>query len=341
MPPEPLCSYCAQISFDIPILTAGREGGGYSNGYLRWDLGSGERVYSSPCPFCRLVSHAIYEEKRSRATSSYNDWPEGHKNVIVYWRAMSDWDLDKPWWGGAFFAAGCRSRISFGAPEAPDGLDESKDKTTSGAEYLLRSTPATLDVELVRRWIARCKPPQTDQPPRPIGNIFPGLKVFRFIDVEENRLYETYEIPQYVALSYVWGSVPNFGLTKANREVLLRPGGLLKAWKLVPTTVTDAILLCRKLRVCYLWVDALCLVQDDENDLELGVNVMDEVYEQSWLTVVAACGHNANAGLPGVRQGTRVETQNTVEVIPGVFLGLVMDLEQLIGTSVYSTRAWT
>jgi hypothetical protein len=49
--------------------------------------------------------------------------------------------------------------------------------------------------------------------------------------------------------------------------------------------------LVKALNERFLWVDALCLVQNDE---------MDMIYERVLMTIVAASGDNVNAGLPGV-----------------------------------------
>jgi len=170
---------------------------------------------------------------------------------------------------------------------------------------------------------------------------FPGLRVLRFIDVKRDRLVEMQNICQYVALSYVWGNVPNFRLTKANRRELLISGAIKTVWKMLPRTIKDAVELTRKLGLRYLWVDALCLLQNDREDLELGVAVMDQVYEQSWLTIIAACGHDANAGLPGVRDGSRRESNLTVEVKRGIWLGVHTGLDLLFKHSVHNSRAWT
>ena len=90
------------------------------------------------------------------------------------------------------------------------------------------------------------------------------------------------------------------------------------------------MVLTRHLGYRYLWVDALCLLQNDTGDLELGVNSMDLIYDRAWLTVVAACGNDANAGLP-----------NTGEIYPGVEVGIVKGLDTLLKKPVYNTRAWT
>ncbi|KAJ4263510.1 hypothetical protein NW762_006329 [Fusarium torreyae] len=170
---------------------------------------------------------------------------------------------------------------------------------------------------------------------------FRGLYLLRLIDVKDNCLVERMCLEKYVALSYVWGAVSNFRLTKANRPALLKPGSLQTVSTLLPNTIKDAIVLVARLGCRYLWVDALCLLQNDAEDLEQGVNVMDLIYERAWLTIVASCGHDANARLPGVQEGTRKTSWNTVEVIPGVEMGVVMGLDGLLQNSAYNSRAWT
>ncbi|KAF4501783.1 hypothetical protein FAGAP_2030 [Fusarium agapanthi] len=85
----------------------------------------------------------------------------------------------------------------------------------------------------------------------------------------------------------------------------------------------------------------IALSYNDIEDLELGVNVMDHIYERAWLTVVAACGQDANARLPGVRKGTRDGSFNTFEIVSGIEMGIVPALDGLLERSVYNSRAWT
>ena len=159
--------------------------------------------------------------------------------------------------------------------------------------------------------------------------------------MERKCIVETQSLPIYVALSYVWGSVSNFRLTKANRNKLLAPGSLSKVWEMLPRTIQDTITIAQRLGARYLWVDCLCLLQNDIGDLDRGVNVMDLIYERAWITVVASYGHDANAGLPGVRKGSRRASRNTIQIKPGVSLGVITGLDQLLKASVYSSRAWT
>jgi hypothetical protein len=165
--------------------------------------------------------------------------------------------------------------------------------------------------------------------------------VLRFIDVVQLSVVELRTVPRYVALSYVWGEAPTIRLTTISRAALFQPGGLKKAWRFLPRTIQDAMVLVRTLGLRYLWVDALCLIQNEPDDTARGVKVMDEIYERSWLTIIAASGHNANAGLPGVREGSRYPGAAAIPVAEDVSVGLFVPLDRLLESSVYETRAWT
>jgi hypothetical protein len=64
----------------------------------------------------------------------------------------------------------------------------------------------------------------------------------------------------------------------------------------------------------YIWIDRLCIRQDDQQDLSRYLSIMDEIYNFSFLTVIAAAGKDLHAGLPGIRAGTRHCIQDVVPV---------------------------
>jgi hypothetical protein len=184
---------------------------------------------------------------------------------------------------------------------------------------------------------------------------------------------------EYVALSYVWGE------DKLKRE---RPPG----WKMPQTlraavftdeygvetielpeeplrTIRDAIEVTRSIGYRYLWVDSLCIVQDDQQDQDLQISMMDEVYSNATLTIAAGSSlrkpielfvsldlfpHrkysntdtsftlDADWGLPGVsRQRSYAQCSETVESVEfTVELPSFQELNS--GTSlVWNTRGWT
>jgi hypothetical protein len=75
-------------------------------------------------------------------------------------------------------------------------------------------------------------------------------------------------------------------------------------------------------------------LQDDAEDLTWGIEVMDRIYEQAHLTIVAACGADANVGFPGLRFGTRNGESQLIEVKPGVYMGVYFELNGLLEDSV-------
>jgi len=105
---------------------------------------------------------------------------------------------------------------------------------------------------------------------------------------------------KYVALSYVWGQLPMFSLRGENVDFLSEPGALERVRLYLPRTINDAIDFVRALGTRYLWVDSLCLIQDDPEDVRQGLCLMNSIYRGSYFTIVAASGGDANEGLPGI-----------------------------------------
>lgn len=84
----------------------------------------------------------------------------------------------------------------------------------------------------------------------------------RVIEVgPEPKLYCTNgENAEYVALSHCWGSTQN--LTTTTSSLAKRIEGI--PWDDIPKTFQDAILLTRELGFAYIWIDSLCILQDDQ-----------------------------------------------------------------------------
>jgi hypothetical protein len=123
-----------------------------------------------------------------------------------------------------------------------------------------------------------------------------------FIDVVDHRLVPATSAAKYFALSYVWGTVDMSQTLLENYESRRQMGGLPAR---LPKTISDAIALVRALGERYLWVDALCITQDDAEHKARDMAHMDVVYNKAFATVVAIHGASADAGLPGARPGAR------------------------------------
>ena len=67
---------------------------------------------------------------------------------------------------------------------------------------------------------------------------------------------------RYITLSYCWGSVPFLKAEKSSLESLSRQIPLSS----LPQVFQDLFSVSRVLGVRYVWIDALCIIQDDESD---------------------------------------------------------------------------
>lgn len=70
---------------------------------------------------------------------------------------------------------------------------------------------------------------------------------------------------QWICLSYVWGHTQNC-VTNTSNYASRRTRIPLED---LSTTIRDAILLTRSIGIAYLWVDAICIIQDSKSDWEI------------------------------------------------------------------------
>ena len=78
----------------------------------------------------------------------------------------------------------------------------------------------------------------------------------------------------------------------------------------MPQTLRDVVELTRSLGIQYLWIDALCIVQDSEEDCVQELSVMFEIYAQSTLTIAAVGSYNADDGCAPCRNKLALSTCN-------------------------------
>ncbi|KAK4225316.1 HET domain-containing protein [Podospora fimiseda] len=101
---------------------------------------------------------------------------------------------------------------------------------------------------------------------------------------------------EYIALSYCWGSphqkIPQ--LTTTTSTLSQRKSGI--PLDIMPQTFQDLVHLTRHLGYKYIWIDALCIIQDDPLDWETEAAKMFSVYRDAVLTVVAGKGGSCHSG---------------------------------------------
>ena len=162
-----------------------------------------------------------------------------------------------------------------------------------------------ININLLRQWISCCYISHGEhchdiELPTPLHQIY-------LIDVEEGCLVSADIETRYVALSYVWGDFESVQTVKSNLMHLRKPGSIdinVSGLK-IANTIKDAMRLVSLLGERYLWVDRLCIVQDDLYTKQAYLNSMGSIYSNVYFTIVAADGQNADHGLRGLGHGSQ------------------------------------
>ena len=181
------------------------------------------------------------------------------------------------------------------------GLEDSNEPLEIGRSF----SPHQINIDLLHQWI-RCCHTSHGEHCHSVELRIPFRQIY-VIDVEEGCLVSVKMETRYIALSYVWGNTETLQTIKSNLMHLKKPrsidanlGGLK-----IGNTIKDALRLVSLLGERYLWVDCLCIVQDDLDTKQVYLNAMGSIYANAYFTIVAADGHNADHGLRGLGQGSR------------------------------------
>jgi hypothetical protein len=301
-----LCSACAKLDLSP---------GAHTPGIAQLTPKERRRVGKTPsCPLCRLVGSLVDSLEGEFRWSSKRGFYRGSSSYSPY-------DTD---------------RIVF--------VDEHCERPPPLCGRVIASQA---DMELLKTWLRSCEHVHGAQcAPNPDVVYTPhsspgGLKTFRVIDVDNMCLVDAEPGCRYLALSYCWGQAPSLSLLKDNKGELMTPHALEPLDEKLPKTIRDAIQLTKLMGEKFIWIDRLCLVQDDPDDMQQGIPKMDLVYEGSVLCVIAAAGADADSGLPGVHAGERAVTQHVEEIGPGLRLVKVTNLYGVLGGTPYMRRGWT
>ncbi|KIW70258.1 hypothetical protein, variant 2 [Phialophora macrospora] len=165
-----------------------------------------------------------------------------------------------------------------------------KEISASGKQLPL--TPNTFTGECeeqVRRWLENCARTHvrctqdwrtTDSSPARLLNVQPTMgDYFRLETLPRNT-----QPPRYVTLSHCWGAGMTATLTRGNQGDLLNRCTPIIS---LPRRFQDAVAIARWMRVDYLWIDALCIMQDSKEDWLSESAKMGDIYTNSYCNIAA------------------------------------------------------
>ena len=104
----------------------------------------------------------------------------------------------------------------------------------------------------------------------------------------------------YAALSYCWGpkQFPNLIATKESFKRML----VNVPFTSFPLTLRDGIVVTHELGIRYLWIDALCIIQDDDDDKNNEIPQMRRIFSNAHCTIIAATAAHCHAGFLHTRE---------------------------------------
>jgi hypothetical protein len=88
---------------------------------------------------------------------------------------------------------------------------------------------------------------------------------------------------EYVALSYVWGGRQPFLTRSANIAEHMAEIEVAT----LPHTLQDAVHVTRAIGLRYLWIDALCIIQDSTKDKATEIGLMNQYYRNAFCVIAA------------------------------------------------------
>lgn len=146
----------------------------------------------------------------------------------------------------------------------------------------------------IRGWLQNCvqNHPECSHP----ASEFVPTRLLKVWTSQGRRLIQLIESDgspvRYTALSYCWGGEQD---VRTTRSTFSRHRTRINFQDL-PQTIRDAVVVTEKLGLEYLWVDALCIIQDDEEDRAREIDLMGHVYEKAEVTIMASRAEAVQAG---------------------------------------------
>jgi hypothetical protein len=189
--------------------------------------------------------------------------------------------------------------------------------------------------DLVKYWIRQCT--KHDDCIVPAEVAMPK----RVIEIPSDsslppRLHITnHQLGQYVILSHCWGSKVLATLTNS---LVTQYQNAIKL-ELLPKSFNDAIEITRRLGFRYLWIDALCIIQDNAEDWAEEAAKMAAYYGLSSLMISADAAENGSKGILTTRNlshSPMMGKENKYRLYCEVLRS-----DYNIKNSILATRGWT
>ncbi|EGS23424.1 putative chromosome transmission fidelity protein [Thermochaetoides thermophila DSM 1495] len=236
---------------------------------------------------CEGIRHYL-EDKQGREDSAYGDVDTVQINLNVASTSARSVEVVLFFETPVTLSFFCEEQTPWLAQHMPDiPLGNAIPHSTSSSESL------TWAADRIQHCIDSHEPCRHQSPDCPLPT--------RLLDLTAPvpsgiRLIESSSLPSqspYACLSHCWGKSPFLRTLRQNLPSLKQEID----WDSLPKTFQDAISFTRRLGISYLWIDSLCIVQDDEDDWRKEAAKMAGIYRGARVVISAARGTDAGKGM--------------------------------------------
>ncbi|KAK7960537.1 hypothetical protein PG996_011182 [Apiospora saccharicola] len=187
---------------------------------------------------------------------------------------------------------------TFLALALPGDLEDTQ-RCTSAPINLAPASPTSM--KLISQWIKKCDIEHMCG----IGDP-PSSMPTMLLDVSNADKVKLIEVPatmrdRYITLSYCWGAARQTVMLNEESKAALVAGISPQEFD---RTIRDSITVVRELGYRFLWVDALCIPQDDETPKARELSIMNDIYRNATFTIVASVANDVRDGFLDRRRPT-------------------------------------
>lgn len=246
------------------------------------------------CALCRLICESLL-------ANEYTSRPLRQEAPIFLALSINhyvDWEILAPQLSEIVVT--CGERFTLLSAFAEEGSGAALSNAVAGRA--VTDPGSTEGFGIVSKWLQGCIHGHTNcrigrvrQLPDDLSVVESVKLPLRLLDVRRSdqpniRLFESTSCAQlegqYVALSHRWPVDPSQHFTTTHSSIAQRKSRI--CLEELPEAFRDAVILTRKLGLRYLWIDSLCIIQDDPGDWARQSVLMGQIYHNATITVMAA-----------------------------------------------------
>ncbi|CAN9425949.1 unnamed protein product [Alternaria alternata] len=305
------CHYCQAVTISL-TNSINRTTAFSEYGTLDITYGRARHAGANGCKLFEYLMQSCtidHENENLKYVFNYKNTPEGASFIVFYYLPTSGW-LE-------IYAADEAASNNF---QAPPNLSPA-------------STNAAED------WLVSCI--QEHQVCREVESVFAPPRLLRVTCLQDEVHLVSMDVTKpvpYAALSYCWGGDQLSKTVKSNVEIVPR------AIKDLPHTIHDAILVTRQLKLEYLWVDSMCIIQDSDEDKDALIGQMHKIFACAQVTIAASKASRCTEGFLAPRCSAPqfyAAIRGPLEIQNGITRRVILIPSSKRNVEPLVTRAWS